>query len=215
MRDIRVVQAKASLKVTSVAPIRGFVPPAVLVLGEQFNKAETVLYNGVEAPEFFIASPTRLVVKIPDAQVGQPLISLSVLSPSAVINIDALVTLGIPRLSRAVTGIDKLVQDWLLVFMTTPSSDIFDPSIGGGAQAIIGKPVSNGGQSAMAELSQAVDRSRQQLIRLQAKYPRIPPSEKLLSASLSDVRFNTDTTTLSAVVDLRNMAGATASVTIR
>lgn len=215
MKDFRVVQAKASLKVTSVSPIRGFHPPSILVLGERFQYAETVLYNGTEAFEFVVSSSTRLIVKIPEAQVGRPLTSLAVLSPTPTVDADALISFGIPRLGRVVQGMDKLVQDWMLVFMTTPGSDIFDPTVGGGARAIIGKPAYGGGQSAMADLALAVDRTREQLVRSQAKHPRIPPDEKLLSASLTDVRFNSDTTTLTAVVDLRSMAGGATSVFLR
>ena len=78
MKDFRVVQAKTPLKVTSYAPVRDFSPPAITVLGEEMNKAQEILYNNVEVTEFLIISPRRLLVRIPDSQVGRPLTSLLV-----------------------------------------------------------------------------------------------------------------------------------------
>ena len=214
MKDLHVVQAKTALKVTSVAPIRGFLPYSIIVLGEDFDYAEDVLYNGVPVDEFVISTSTRLIVRIPTSQIGQPLSSVVVLSPTALAEHDAVISFEIPRLGRLVKGINKLAQEWLLLFMTTPGSDIFNPTYGGGGRAIIGKPSSHGGQSAMAALSLAVDRTREQLVQIQSKYPRIPPDEKLLSATLTDVRFSVDTTTVTAIVDLYSMAGGSASLTV-
>jgi phage baseplate assembly protein W len=214
MRDIRVVQAKTALRVTSVSPIRGFLPYSIIVMGEDFQLAEEVLYNGVPADEFVISSTTRLIVKIPDSQVGQPLNSVIVMSPSPTVDHDAVVTLEIPRLGREVSGMNRLVQDWVTIFLTTPGSDIFNPTYGGGARAIIGKPMTHDGKSAMAELSLAVNRTREQLVQIQSKLLRLPPSEKLMSASLTDIRYDDQTTAITAIVDLYNMAGETASLTL-
>jgi hypothetical protein len=214
MKDVRVVQASTALKITSVAPIRGFLPHSVLVMGESFQYAETVLYNGVPADEFLISSSTRLIVKIPAGQVGQPLNSVIVLSPTPLIGKDAVISFEIPRLGRYVQGMNKLAQEWLLLFMTTPGSDIFSPNLGGGGRAIIVQPTTHDGQSAMASLSLAVSRTKEQMVQLQARYPRIPPDEKLLSATLSNVRFDPNTTMITAVVDLFSMAGGSASLTV-
>jgi hypothetical protein len=212
MRDFRVVQSKAALRVTSISPVRGFDPPSIIVLGEKFQLAEQVLYNGIDVPEFVIASQTRIVARIPDALLGLPMTGVSVMTSVPAANSSSLLSLGLSRLSRSVAGMDKLVQDWMLLFMTTPGSDIFDPSLGGGGQQVVGKAAGPGGSGASAELSLAVSRTREQLLSIQAKSPRIPPAERLLSASLVSVRFDEMTTTLTAVVDIRNMVGASASV---
>lgn len=214
MIDIRVVQAQAALRISSIAPIREFSPPSVLVVGEALQNTDSVFYNGVEAKEFFIAADTRLIVKIPPSQVGRPLASLTAFSASPLSGSDAVVSFGIPRLGRSVSGMSKLVQDFLLIFMTTPGSDVFDQNAGGGAMAIIGQPATGGDGSATAKLALAVDRSRQQLLRLQAKYPRIPTDERLMAASLANVSFSPTTTTVSATVYLQNMAGDASSINL-
>jgi hypothetical protein len=215
MRDIRVVQTKSSLPISSLAPIRGFNPASIMILGDKFQYAEEVIYNGAEVQEFVISSPQRIVARIPDIQLGMPMTSVLVLTTIPSANNTSILSMGMAKLNRSVTGIDKLVQDWMLLFLTNPGSDIFEPDLGGGARAIIGQPVYGGGSSAMADLSMAVSRTKEQLLRLQGRLSGIPPDERLLSASLTDVRFDSSTTTLTAVVDLYNMVGVSASVTVR
>jgi hypothetical protein len=212
MRDFRVVQAKVSLRISSMVPVRGFDPPAILITGDSFNKAEEIVFNGIQVTEFLILGPNRLVAKIPDSQVGKALDSLFVLTSTSATHTDAALSLGITKPVKTVSGIDRLVQEWTMVFLTTPGSDIFDPAGGGGASSIVGKTADR--NSASAALSQAVERTRQQITAKQARNSRIPPSERLLSASLVSVKFNVETTTLSAVVDLKSMVGSSALVTI-
>lgn len=215
MRDFRVIQTKAALPISSSAPIREFSPPSVIIMGDKFNYAEEVFYNGAPVEEFVISTPSRIIARIPDSQLGLPMLSLAVLTTVPTANADSILSMGLPRLSRSATGLDRLVQSWMLIFLTTPGSDIFDLSTGGGARDLIGKTSSSSGASASAELSLAVSRTREQLLKMQAQNPRIPPDERLLSASLSSVRFDEATTTLTAVVDLVSMVGASASVTVR
>jgi hypothetical protein len=214
MRDFRVVQAKSLLKVASVAPVRNFSPPAIVILGERLNTADEITYNGLGVSEFIITSPTRIIARIPDSQVGQALRDLRVLAPVSVSKLDAMISLGINRPVRTVEGIDRLVQEWLLIFLTNPGSDIFNQTAGGGARSVIGQPASSSESNAVSELSLAVEKTKQQLLRQQAKNSNIPPAERLLSASLSDVTFDQQTTSLTAVVDLKNVLGGSASVTV-
>lgn len=212
MKDFRVVQAKVALRITSMTPVRGFEPPAILITGESFDKAEEIIFNGIQVTEFIILGPNRLVAKIPDSQVGKALDSLFVLTSTSATHTEAVLSLGLSKPVRTVSGIDRLVQEWTMVFLTTPGSDIFDPSGGGGAAAIVGKSADR--DSASAALSQAVERTRQQITAKQARNSKIPPAERLLSASLVSVKFDAQTTTLSAVVDLKNMLGSSALVTL-
>ncbi len=215
MRDFRVVLAKTRLKIASVAPVRNFYPPSIIVLGEQFNLTDEIQYNGVQVQEFIIASPTRLIVRIPDSQVGVNLADLRVLAPVPLAQRDAIVSLAVARPLRTVSGIDRLVQEWVLIFLTNPGSDIFDPTSGGGARSVIGQAADVTGTNAMSDLSLAVENTKRQLLQKQAKNSKIPPNERLLSASLSNVSYDQKTTALIGLVDLRNVVGGAATVTVR
>lgn len=213
MKDIRVVSAKVALPVSSVSDIRDFLPPSVIVLGDKLSLAQEVTYNGITVDEFIISSPNRLVVKIPQSQYRRPLTELTVLTSVPLAQQDALLSFGIQRPLKTVSGIDRLVQEWSLVFLTTPGSDIFDQESGGGGLSLVGKNTRSSDE-VTADLTVAVERTKSQIVKMQSKNLRIPPSERLLSSVLSDVKYNSITTVLSAVVTLKNMVGTTASVTV-
>lgn len=215
MIDFKVVQARVALPVTAVAPIRDFLPLSILVMGNRLNLTEEVIYNDVVADEFYAQSDTRLIVRIPKSQLGRNFETVRVLSSAQLTRSDAMVTLGVTRPFRTVAGIDRLVQSWLMLFMSTPGSDAFSQDSGGGGRNIIGSSSDKSERSATTALVTAVDRTRSELIRLQSFNPRIPPDERLLSANMLSATFEPQTTTISAVVGIQNSVGDSAEVSLR
>jgi hypothetical protein len=183
------------------------------VLGGKMNRATEITYNGVQVEEWVVSSDTRLIVKIPPSQVGRELTEILVLASVQFTDQDALIELGISRPFRTVEGIDRLVQQWVMTFLTTPGSDIFSPSSGGGARSFIGK-TNSGNAAPTADIAIAVDRTKTQILKAQAGNSAIPPSERLLTASLVSVNFDPSNTTAYAVVDIKNAVGSTASIQI-
>jgi hypothetical protein len=213
MKDFRVVHAKAVLTVSSIAPVRNFDPPSIIVLGDRLNRANEITYNGMQVDEWVVSSETRLVIRIPNSQVGRELSELMVLATVQFAEQDALVQLGLSRPVRAVSGIDRLVQQWVMTFLTTPGSDVFNLSSGGGGRSLIGKSI-GANTAPAADIAIAVDRTKSQLLKAQANNSSIPPSERLLSASLVSVSYDKSNTTAYAVVDLRNVVGVSSLVQI-
>src|SRR5688572_5972892 len=146
MIDLRVVNAKAILRSFSVQPIRGFVPTSVLVTGEKFDRATEIQYNGVQADEFAIVSSTRIIVRVPSSQLGKTFRDIKVLSPVSAAKQDAVISLELTSPPKTISGIDRLVQNWVIIFLTTPGTDIFSPNSGGGGASIIGRPTNKIGR---------------------------------------------------------------------
>lgn len=214
MIDLRVVNAKALLRVFSVAPIRGFLPTSVLVVGEKLDRTTEVQYNGVQAEEFVITSSTRLIVKVPPSQIGRALRDIKALSPVSAAKQDAIISLGITTPPKTISGIDRLVQNWVIIFLTTPGTDIFSPNSGGGGASIVGRPTDRSGKGVAADLSMAIEKTKQELLRLQSSNQAVPPSEKLLSSNLDTVEYDAASTVLSARVLIQNMLGDAAEVSL-
>lgn len=215
MRDFRIVSARILLKVHSVAPIRNFFPPSVIVLGDDLDLTSEVLYNGVTVLEFFKSSSSRLVVRIPDSQVGKSFDSIQVFSSVAIAKRDAVLSLAVRHPVESIQGLDRMIQCWVMIFMTTPGSDVFTPKSGGGGQAIIGRNTDRTGKGVAADLTLAIDRTKTELAQLQAKRGNLPLSEKILSCTLDSTQFDQVTATLSAQVTLKNMLGNQAEVAVR
>ncbi len=214
MKDFRIVSARVQLKVVSIAPIRGFLPQSIAVVGEDLDKTSEVRYNGIQAEEFVVQTPSRMIVKVPRSQIGKPFSDLRVLSTVALSKKSAVLNLGLDRPLRTVSGIDRLIQSWVLVFMTTPGSDIFSPSSGGGGISLVGRSTDRTGKGVTADLAMGIEKTKQELLRLQASNQSIPPSERLMTTSLDVVEFDERTTVLSARVNIQNMLGDVAEVSL-
>lgn len=214
MKDFRIVQAKTLLDIYSIAPIRGFNPPSIVVVGSKLNSVSEILYNGVTADEFFVSSDSRIVVRIPPSQVGKDLIDFKAYAGVSILNKSAAVVLELMKPLKPVSGIDRLVQAWMMVFLTTPGSDVFTPSSGGGAATIIGSRTDRRHSSAAADLTVAIERTESEILRLQASRKNVPPEEKLLSSDLESLSFDDATGTLSATVRLKNLINQSAEVSL-
>lgn len=215
MKDFSIISARVLLKVHSIAPIRGFRPPSVVVLGDKMNLAQEVFYNNIKVTEFVVSASNRLVVRIPDSQIGKEFSHIEVFSNVNITKSSAALSFELARPFRQVEGMERLVQSWMIVFFTTPGSDVFNVQSGGGVRSIIGKNTDVQGKGVSADLALAIERTQTELRKLQAKDSRIPLSEKLLSAALTGLNFDDRTTTLSATVEIKNMLGEQAEVSVR
>ena len=209
MIDFRIIRVRSILTVTAYQPLRNFAPPSIMVTGQGLDRTDEVVFNNVPTSEFMVVSSTRLVFKIPTDQVNKPLSMLRVYGLVPGITANGSLSLDAGRALK-IEGSDRLVQSFLLVFMTTPGSDAFSRSSGGGAKSIIGKSTDTSGKVAAADISLCVERTKKELLATQAKDRRIPPSERLLAASVSNVAFNPATTALTATIDLTNALGVSA-----
>ena len=170
MKDLRVIKARVVLPVNSIAMRKEFYPPSLLIAGSDFDKAESVEMNGRTVTEFVVSSPELILARVPDVLLDQRLTSLKVYSTVAIARRDALIEFGLTRPMATVQGIDRLVQSWLLIFMTTPGSDLFVPKSGGGAKALIGKSTDRGHRSVATDVALSINRTKNELMSAQSQY---------------------------------------------
>ena len=215
MKDFSIVSARVLLRAHSVAPIRGFIPPSVIVLGDKMDLAQEVFFNDIKVSEFVVSASNRLVVRIPDTQVGKEFRNIQIFSSANLAKMSAVLAFGLVQPWKQVEGLERLIQSWMMVFFTTPGSDVFDPGSGGGVRSIIGKNTDAHGKGISADLALAIEKTQTELRKLQSKNSRIPLSEKLLSASLTSMNFDSTSSTLQARVALKNMLGEQAEVSVR
>ena len=214
MIDFGIITTRTLLPVQSISPIREFRPPSIIVIGDRLDLTSEILFNNTPVLEFVISSPSRLIVRIPTSQIGIEFKELKVFSNVNLLQKDSIVSLNITKPIRKLQGIDRLVQSWLLVFLTSPGSDVFSPRNGGGAFNIIGRTTNRAGKGVLADLALAVDRTKSEILKLQAANQRIPLEERLLSSNLEEAQFDSNTGAILARVSLRNALGNAAEVSI-
>jgi hypothetical protein len=214
MKDFKVISAKAVLPVFAVAPVRGFDPPSLAVRGQGLNLASEVYLNDSRVDEFVITGPDRLLIKVPKDQYSQPLRNLRVLADSLLTRSDAVIELALPRPVTLVEGLGRLVQMFVITLLTTPGSDIFEPDSGGGANTLVGRNTDKRGRGVEADLVLAIEKTKNEILRLQSKQSNLPMSEKLLSADIQSMHFDAAASALNARVSLTNMLSEQAEVSL-
>lgn len=212
MKDFRVVQAQTILQVYSATFIAGFVPRSILVHGPRMLRATGASYNGVEVLEFVISSPTSLIIRIPASQVDAPFRELIVYAATPLAEEKAQLSFALGR-SKVVSGLDRLIQMFMIILFTSPGSSIFNKKSGGGLRKTIGI-VSTQGGSVAADINMALERATSEILKVQARRT-VPLDERLLSATLESLSFDTRAGNAYARVSIRNSLGESAQIQVR
>jgi hypothetical protein len=208
--DFQVVQPQESVRLSSVTMLDG-PPRSIDVIGTDFRSVDEVLVNQIPAEDVVILSKNRLTATVPASLTGQEVLSVKVLSRRLTVSAQSLIRFRVSRSPGKVTGILRLVQKYLKILFTTPGSDAFDPSLGGGALKAIGRTFGfKEGNEIVNSLVIALDTTSRQLIALQARDSSLPLDERLLSAKILRANFNKEETTVDVAVEITSQAGTSA-----
>ena len=110
--------------------------------------------------------------------------------------------------SRAVEGMQKLMQLFTKWMLQSPGSDIFNPERGGGLQELVGVvSTSRNMGPILATVTRAVQNTVTQIRSAQIKFPQLPLNERLLSAEVVDLDVFEAQMTARLRVSLQSVAG--------
>jgi hypothetical protein len=212
--DIQVTYPQQLIKISSVTLLDEEVP-TLEIIGDDFSAVDEVLLNDIQSPEVVILSKTRLTAVIPEEVRGQQIVNVVVVSYRTVFSQGSVVSFRVGGTNRKTSGISRLVQLFLKVLLSTPGSDIFNKTLGGGALRNVGKSFSrtNSG-SIVSDFVISVDTTVKQIIAAQARQPRLPRDERLLSAKVTSARFDAEQTALVVSIELYSQAGTSATANI-
>lgn len=219
MIDIQVIEIRDVLPVKEVSIVPGVNPPTLLILGRGFQTAHRVFINDFESPNVFIINSTSLTAEVPFDLVVN-INSIVVVSSRLTDTERSRITFGLSDQPKPVQGIERLIQKFLKVMLQTPRRDIWSPKIGGGLLDMVGKTFGKGSEGVMAAASStlaadmqvAVDRTRRQIISLQANSPQTAATERLLYARLVETQFLPHEMALYGRIELASQAGQSAVV---
>lgn len=194
MIDFRAISYQGLKYPTSVR--EGASGEFVELRGTGFTDVGSVLLNGYLAPNFIVESTTRIFVEIPSQAMGEPITDARVLLLSAAYGQESAVVLSVGGGNGFVSGAARLMQLVIKVLLTTPGTNIFSPTLGGGLLQVVGTPFT-GRQDVENTVRQAVADTEDQLRQIHiAAASRIPDSERLRSLEILDIRSDIDTSTL-------------------
>jgi phage baseplate assembly protein W len=215
MADIQVMYLQDVLPVTNVQPLDTNTP-SLKISGSRFDSASTVLLNGIVSNVFVILHAGEIVVEIPELLQEDLIRSVAVLSSRALTGGRSVASFVLERSPSKVSGIQRLVQRFALMMLTTPGSDIVNPELGGGLQTLLGKTLNgkNQGTGIQSVVQQSISKTENDIKSLQANSIGLGFSEQLLSASLDRVTFDSRTATLAIRIIVQSAAGQVATANL-
>jgi hypothetical protein len=212
--DLQVVFPQEAVQLSQVQLIAG--PPRGLkITGEDFRSVDEVLLNGIASPSVVVLSKTSLIAQIPSQLGAGTIVTATVLSNRLTVTPRSLLRFRVGKTPGRASGLQKLVQLFLKVLFTTPGTDIFNPTLGGGALRNVGATYGpDQGNDLVNDLVIAIDTTSRQIIAVQGRNPSLPREERLLSAKVAHVAFNKAEGALDVRISLTSQAGHTASANL-
>jgi len=213
--DFQIVLPQESIILSKVSFVPGTgvggVPLALMVEGDDFTSIDEVQINSITSPDVIILSQHQLIAQVPDLVARGVLTTVTVLSRKLTVTPHSFLRFRIPRTPGRVSGILRLMQLYLKILFTTPGTDIFSPTLGGGILENLGATFgADQGGDIVSNLAVAVNRTTRQIVALQSRDQRTPRDERLLSANLSSAGFNRAEAALIGTIAISSQAGRTA-----
>jgi hypothetical protein len=210
--DFQVVFPQESIKLNNVRYTRVGGIHAIRVSGEDFRAVDEVVINDVPSPDVIVLNPRELVAQLPEMMQRAPDVhSVSVLSNRFTVSPRSLIRFRIGSRPGKVRGILRLVQLFTKLLFTTPGSDIFNKSAGGGILSKVGATFGkNEGNNLVTDFVVAVTRTQRQMIAMQGRDMRAPRDERLLSATVTGTQYDKLQQALYFTVELTSQAGRSA-----
>lgn len=213
--DFQIVHPQEVIPLNNVT-IQPGPPRYAEVIGQDFRAVDEVMINQMVSEDVVVMNKNRLLAAVPSALDRERITSVKVLSRRLTLSERSLVRFRVGKSPGKVTGSLRLMQKFLKILFTTPGSDIFDPTLGGGALRAIGRTFGyTEGTEILNTLVIAVDTTARQMVALQARDSSIPLDERLLSANIQKAEFNKRETTVDVVVELVSQAGQRSVANVR
>lgn len=209
MADLQVVFLRDMIRVSNVRPDLTKPFPALRIVGTDMDEAVSVLINGLESPQYLPISRTELIAEIPGGV--DVVASVAVLTNTLLSTARSVVLIRLNQQASKVSGIVRLVQRFITMLLTSPGTDLYQPTMGGGLQSLIARTFSRKDTQSLQSIAvQAVRKTVSDLVAVQSTSDFLSPDERISSAQVTGVTFDARTTTLAIQASLDSESGRTA-----
>ena len=208
--DLQVAFPQEAIKISSVQRVPGTSPPVLDIIGDDFTAVDEVLLNDIVATDFAVLSRTRMLATVPEG-VGDIIRTVNVTSRRLIMTEQSFLRFRISKVPSKVSGILRLVQFFTKMLFTTPTSDIFNKRLGGGALRNLGRTFSKSDTGGIiSDFVVSVENTSRQIIAIQGRQPSLPQDERLLTARVSTARFSASDSALHVSTEITSQAGRAA-----
>lgn len=211
MLGIQLIRLLDVLPTTSMRNAPGVSPRSIIVTGQNFANIDTVLINGMTSPMFVVMSTTELIAEVPRDSADAVITDVAVLSNVPSLTGRSLIELTVGSKIRKISGVQRLVQNFVRLLLRSPGSNIFSKASGGGLPQRIGGVLDN---RIAADIAIAIANTRQFIVAAQTPERNIPTDERLLSAEIANLTVDPTNASIYITLVLTSHAGARSAATL-
>lgn len=204
MKDLAVVHLVDALQAQQFSQVPDADPPTLKITGQGFGSASEVRLNSVPVP-FVIVSDRQILAEIPDevSTLDSVEVLASRLSPGAT---SAQLVFGLTRNPALLEGLQKLVQQVVVLLLSEQGSNRFWPDSGGSLLSALGETLdANAAGRLSADVSRGVASVQESILQAQSG-KALSLEEKLLSLRVAAVTVNPQDNRVTARLQLVNAA---------
>ena len=206
MKDIKIARFKNPLKVKTIKRLSNNITS---VIGDNFQTASELFVNEEVQRQWIILSNTEIAVTFPSSV---DIFSIAVLTEELIPDRLNLTFFEIGPQLKSVSGMSKLIQNFLKFLLMAPNSNKFN-TFGGGLLKIPGKTIDNSQQSIKTEIINAIQRTKNYLVNRQNKIQSMPLSEKLLDVQVLSMNIDTESNMTVSVL-IKNKVGEESVISV-
>ena len=214
MKELSVTSVRASLPIKGKITILSKDPIILAIYGEKFQQARFVFINDIELSTFNIISNTQIQITVPSILPLDQIKTISVLSELFVLDKTNLIYFDLGNTIKSLTGIQKLVQQFIKLLLQSPGTNLFNKDAGGGLLSMIGKNTDGLTQPITSDIVDAVNRTKNYIIAKQSRNKRSPLDERLMDVSVNGISVGSDKVSVSVNLLLTNMTGRSSSASL-
>lgn len=211
-------EVKVSAPVAGTSGLIAVIPDStpstrISLSGRNFLSAEEVKLNG-NLVAFEVVGDRRIEIDLPESLENEYLRTVTVLSGTFTGREASVMEFKAGSHLRKVTGLLKIMQQFIKVMMTTPGSDIFHKTYGGGLLSVLSTNIDYDNSAPMiGQILTALSRTSKQIISAQSA-KRLPADEKLKSVVLLDLKLSKQDLSIDLVLGFETLAGIRAHATL-
>lgn len=189
-RAVQVLQLRRVLDLASIVEIPQVTPRSVEIRGSRMDLVSEVELNDVRASTFAVLAGERLLVQVPDSvksQIVKVVVFSGYLDPGG--RSTSFYEIGsIPGVTN---GKYRVLQNFVKLLLTTPGTDIWNQSSGGGMRAMSVSTLGPGAEQAISgDIEMRVSQVIRQMVNSQSADPSISAAERLLSVSVDSIVYS-------------------------
>jgi hypothetical protein len=185
----------------------------IVLEGGSYENVKYVIVNNMRLEDIFLQG-FKLYIRLPTGMVAADIRTIYPISETRTVDKNTALQFSLGVYPKKLEGIGRLIQLFVKTLFTTPGTNIFFKTIGGGLGAVYKKGYAMDQQDKIIpDIITAVAKTERDIKEMQASM-RLPFDERLISATVASTSVDPNSGTISFITTLGTQQGDNGSFSL-